>query len=75
VVLSSARWLLRPLVPATEPNPPEFSRRSRTNPDAFAYQITNLNNVTDTYHYAWQNTGTLARFTRIPVPRVQRRSS
>lgn len=31
------------------------------NTNAFSYQLTNLNNVTGTYEYTWQNTGTLAK--------------
>lgn len=33
------------------------------NTDAFSYQISDLNNVTGTYEFAWQNTGTLAKVT------------
>lgn len=33
------------------------------NTDAFSYQITDLDNVTGTYNYTWQNTGTLAKVT------------
>ena len=43
--------------------PPGIQPQITNNTDAFAYQITNLNNVTGTYNYAWQNTGTLARVT------------
>jgi hypothetical protein len=31
--------------------------------DAFSYQISSIQNVTGTYTYTWQNTGTLAKIT------------
>lgn len=43
--------------------PPGIQPQITNNTDAFAFQITNLNNVTGTYNYSWQNTGTLARVT------------
>lgn len=33
------------------------------NTNAFSYQLTNLDHVTGTYEYTWQNTGTLAKVT------------
>ena len=41
--------------------PPGIQPQITNLTDAFAFQITNLNNVTGTYDYTWQNTGTLAR--------------
>lgn len=32
-------------------------------PDAFSYQISDLNSVTGTYDFTWQNTGTAAKVT------------
>jgi hypothetical protein len=43
--------------------PPGIQPQITNNPDAFSYQITNLDNVTGTYDYTWQNTGTLAKVT------------
>ncbi len=43
--------------------PPGIQPQITNNTDAFAFQITNLNSVTGTYDYTWQNTGTLARVT------------
>ena len=43
--------------------PPGIQPQITNNTDAFAFQITNLNNITGTYDYAWQNTGTTARIT------------
>jgi len=43
--------------------PPGIQPQITNNTDAFSFQITNLNNVTGTYPYAWQNTGTLAKIT------------
>jgi hypothetical protein len=47
---------------ATQP-PPGIQPQITNNPDAFSYQLTNLDNVTGTYDYTWQNTGTVARVT------------
>jgi hypothetical protein len=47
---------------ATAP-PPGIQPQITNNPDVFAFQITNLNNVSGTYDYTWQNTGTVARVT------------
>jgi len=41
--------------------PPGIQPQITNLTDAFAFQITNLDNVTGTYDYTWQNTGTLAR--------------
>ena len=41
--------------------PPGIQPQITNFTDAFSFQITNLNNVTGTYDYTWQNTGTLAR--------------
>jgi hypothetical protein len=46
----------------TQP-PPGIQPQITNIADAFSYQITNLDNVTGTYDYTWQNTGTLARVT------------
>lgn len=43
--------------------PPGIQPQITNNTDAFSFQITNLSNVTGTYNYTWQNTGTLARVT------------
>lgn len=43
--------------------PPGLQPQITNNTDAFSYQITSLNNVTGTYNYAWQNTGTFAKVT------------
>lgn len=43
--------------------PPGIQPQITNNTNSFAFQITNLNNVTGTYNYTWQNTGTLARVT------------
>jgi hypothetical protein len=43
--------------------PPGIQPQITNNTDAFAFQITNLSNVTGTYDYTWQNTGTVARVT------------
>jgi len=43
--------------------PPGIQPQITNNTDAFAYQLTNLDNVTGTYNYTWQNTGTLAKVT------------
>jgi hypothetical protein len=41
--------------------PPGIQPQITNLTDAFTFQITNLSNVTGTYDYTWQNTGTLAR--------------
>jgi hypothetical protein len=41
--------------------PPGIQPQITNLTDAFTFQITNLDNVTGTYDYTWQNTGTLAR--------------
>lgn len=43
--------------------PPGIQPQIVNNTDAFSFQITNLNHVSGTYPYAWQNTGTLAKVT------------
>jgi hypothetical protein len=43
--------------------PPGIQPQITNITDAFSYQITNLDNVTGTYDYTWQNTGTLAKVT------------
>ena len=43
--------------------PPGIQPQITNLTDAFSYQITSLNNVTGTYNYTWQNTGTLAQVT------------
>lgn len=43
--------------------PPGIQPQITNNTDVFSYQITNLSNVTGTYDYTWQNTGTLAKVT------------
>lgn len=43
--------------------PPGIQPQIVNNADAFSYQITDLNDVTGTYQYTWQNTGTLAKVT------------
>jgi len=43
--------------------PPGIQPQITNNTDNFAFQITNLNNVTGTYDYTWQHTGTVARIT------------
>ena len=43
--------------------PPGIQPQITNNTDAFSFQITNLNNVSGTYDYTWQNTGTLAKVT------------
>ena len=43
--------------------PPGIQPQITNLTDAFSFQITNLNTVTGTYDYTWQNTGTLARVT------------
>lgn len=43
--------------------PPGIQPQITNLTDAFSYQITSLDNVTGTYDYAWQNTGTLAKVT------------
>ena len=43
--------------------PPGIQPQITNITDAFSFQITNLSNVTGTYDYTWQNTGTLARIT------------
>jgi cytoskeletal protein RodZ len=43
--------------------PPGIQPQIVNNTDAFSFQITNLNGVTGTYDYTWQNTGTLAKVT------------
>ena len=49
---------------SSDPTAPPGIQPQITNlTDAFSFQITNLNNVTGTYDYTWQNTGTLARVT------------
>jgi hypothetical protein len=47
---------------ATQP-PPGIQPQITNNTDAFSYQLTNLTDVTGTYDYTWQNTGTVARVT------------
>lgn len=41
--------------------PPGIQPQITNLTDAFTFQITNLDTVTGTYDYTWQNTGTLAR--------------
>lgn len=49
---------------SSDPTAPPGIQPQITNlTDAFSFQITNLNNVTGTYDYTWQNTGTLAKVT------------
>lgn len=49
---------------SSDPTAPPGIQPQITNlTDAFSFQITNLNNVSGTYDYTWQNTGTLARVT------------
>jgi len=43
--------------------PPGIQPQITNNPDVFSYQISDLSNVTGTYEYTWQNTGTLAKVT------------
>lgn len=43
--------------------PPGIEPQITNITDAFSYQITSLDNVTGTYDYTWQNTGTLAKVT------------
>jgi hypothetical protein len=43
--------------------PPGIQPQIVNNTDAFSYQITSLDNVSGTYSYTWQNTGTLAKVT------------
>ena len=43
--------------------PPGLQPQIVNNTDAFTYQITNLDHVSGTYDYTWQNTGTLAKVT------------
>jgi hypothetical protein len=43
--------------------PPGLQPQIVNNTDAFSYQITDLSNVSGTYDYTWQNTGTLAKVT------------
>ncbi|MDH3207548.1 MAG: hypothetical protein OEO79_13185 [Gemmatimonadota bacterium] len=43
--------------------PPGIQPQITNNTDAFAYQLTNLDNATGVYNYTWQNTGTLAKVT------------
>lgn len=43
--------------------PPGIQPQITNLTDAFSYQITNLDRVTGTYDYTWQNTGTLAKVT------------
>jgi len=43
--------------------PPGIEPQIVNNTDAFSYQITSLADVTGTYNYTWQNTGTLAKVT------------
>ena len=43
--------------------PPGVQPQITNDTDAFSYQITSLDNVTGTYDYSWQNTGTLAKVT------------
>lgn len=43
--------------------PPGIQPQIVNNTDAFSYQITDLGNVTGSYSYTWQNTGTLAKIT------------
>lgn len=47
---------------ATAP-PPGIQPQIVNNTDSFSYQITSLSQVTGTYDYTWQNTGTLAKVT------------
>lgn len=43
--------------------PPGIQPQITNLTDAFSYQISDLANVTGTYDYTWQNTGTLAKIT------------
>ena len=43
--------------------PPGIQPQITNNTDVFSFQITSLNNVTGSYPYTWQNTGTLAKIT------------
>ncbi len=43
--------------------PPGIQPQITNATNAFSFQITNLNNVTGTYDYTWQHTGTIARIT------------
>jgi hypothetical protein len=43
--------------------PPGIQPQITNNPDVFSYQITDLDGVSGTYNYTWQNTGTLAKVT------------
>ncbi|HSG48658.1 MAG TPA: hypothetical protein VLA43_12635 [Longimicrobiales bacterium] len=43
--------------------PPGIQPQIVNNTDAFSYQVTNLNRVTGSWDYTWQNTGTLAKVT------------
>jgi len=43
--------------------PPGIEPQITNSTDAFAYQLTSLTDVTGTWNYTWQNTGTLAKVT------------
>ena len=43
--------------------PPGIEPQIVNNTDAFSYQITSLADITGTFDYTWQNTGTLAKLT------------
>lgn len=43
--------------------PPGIQPQITNNTNSFSFQLTNLTNVSGTYDYTWQNTGTLARVT------------
>jgi hypothetical protein len=65
-IVRSAALVLLALVTACGDSPtapPGLEPQIVNNTDAFSYQITDLNNVTGTYDYTWQNTGTLAKVT------------
>lgn len=47
---------------ATAP-PPGIEPQITNNADAFSYQLSDLSEVTGTWEYTWQNTGTLAKVT------------
>jgi len=66
-IMRSAALVLLALVAACGDNPtappPGLQPQIVNNTDVFSYQITDLNHVTGTYDYTWQNTGTLAKVT------------
>jgi hypothetical protein len=43
--------------------PPGIQPQITNATDAFSFQITSLDNVTGSYDYVWQNTGTIAKVT------------